>query len=92
MSSVGSSTVIGGRATGLSKSAIVSPISTAVQPDDGADVAGRDRLDFRPAEAVELLHLHDRVVDARAVPLHQGDPLVLPDLPAITLPTAIRPT
>ncbi len=32
MSSVGSSTVIGGRATGLSKSAMVSPMSTPSRP------------------------------------------------------------
>ncbi len=40
MLKVGSSTSIRGSATGCSGSAIVSPMSTDAEPDDGDDVAG----------------------------------------------------
>ena len=80
MSSVGSSTVIGGRATALSKSAMVSPMSTLLQADHGADVAGADLVGLGAAQAVEDVELRDRVVDALAVVLEQGDALALADL------------
>ena len=57
---VGSPTSIRGRATGVSASAIVSPMSTVAEADDGDDVAGLGLLDLDPAELVEDEHAVDR--------------------------------
>jgi hypothetical protein len=51
-----------------------------VQPNHGADVAGGQLRHLAAAEAVELQHLHHRVVDALAVALEQGHALALADL------------
>ena len=48
-----------------------------VQADHGADVAGADLVGLDAAEAVEDVELRDRVVDALAVVLEQGDALAL---------------
>ena len=64
MSSVGSSTLIGGRATGLLEVGDGVADVHVLQADHGADVAGVDLVGLDAAEAVEDVELRDRVVDA----------------------------
>ena len=80
MSSVGSSTLIGGKATGFSMSAMVSPMSDILEADHGADVAGLDLVGLRAAQAIEDVELGDLALDLAAVPFEQGDALILADL------------
>ena len=71
---VGSSTSMRGRAIGGRRpSAIVSPMSTVAEPDDGDDVAGVGLVDLGPAELVEDEHAVDRAVDDRVPGLDQHD-------------------
>ena len=58
-----------------------------IEANHGANVAGRQFLDFLLAEPIVFQDLHNRVVDAPAVFLFdQCDSLALADLSAVDLP------
>ena len=59
MSSVGSSTLIGGSATAFSRSAMRVADVDVFQPDHGTDVAGADLVGLDAAQAVEDVELLD---------------------------------
>ena len=68
MLEVGSSTSIRGNATGCSGSAMVSPMSTRREPDDGDDVAGLGDLDLGSSQLVKDHHAVDRAIHVAGRP------------------------